>query len=136
MSDEDFQEQPEALNEELETFNAAARERVLILVEGQTEERFVKDVLGPAFFDRKLFFHPTILITKRVKDGPNFKGGVTNFARFRNDAQRLLNGAGWRARVVRPGPNLLSSQAPVLNPQTGDTIEMSGVQSREHQLVG
>ena len=99
MSDEDFQEQPEALNEELETFNAAARERVLILVEGQTEERFVKDVLGPAFFDRKLFFHPTILITKRVKDGPNFKGGVTNFARFRNDAQRLLNGAGWRARV-------------------------------------
>jgi hypothetical protein len=68
--------------------------RVLILVEGQTEERFVKDVLGPAFFDRKLFFHPTILITKRVKDGPNFKGGVTNFAKFRNDAQRLLTSAG------------------------------------------
>ena len=68
--------------------------RVLILVEGQTEERFVKDVLGPAFFDKELFFHPTILVTKRVKDGPNFKGGVTNFAKFRNDAQRLLNSAG------------------------------------------
>lgn len=68
--------------------------RVLILVEGQTEERFVKDVLGPAFFDRELFFHATILITKRVKDGPNFKGGVTNFAKFRNDAQRLLDSAG------------------------------------------
>jgi hypothetical protein len=68
--------------------------RVLILVEGQTEERFVKDVLGPAFFDRQLFFHATILVTKRVKDGPNFKGGVTNFAKFKNDAQRLLNGAG------------------------------------------
>ena len=52
--------------------------RVLILVEGQTEERFVKDVLGPAFWDKELFFHPTILVTKRVKDGPNFKGGVTN----------------------------------------------------------
>ena len=68
--------------------------RVLILVEGQTEERFVKDVLGPFFYGRQLFFFPTILVTKRVKDGPNFKGGVTNFARFRNDAQRLLNSAG------------------------------------------
>src|SRR4051794_40884440 len=68
--------------------------RVLILVEGQTEERFVKDVLGPALFVRELFFHATILVTKRVKDGPNFKGGVTNFARFKNDAQRLLNSAG------------------------------------------
>jgi hypothetical protein len=68
--------------------------RLLILVEGQTEERFVKDVLGPAFFDHDLFFHATILVTKRVKDGPNFKGGVTNFAKFKNDAQRLLNSAG------------------------------------------
>src|SRR5580658_7820372 len=68
--------------------------RVLILVEGQTEERFVKDVLGPFFFERQLFFFPTILVTKRVKDGPNFKGGVTNFAKFRNDAQRLLTSAG------------------------------------------
>lgn len=68
--------------------------RVLILVEGQTEERFVKDVLGPAFWERELFFSPTLLVTKRVKDGPNFKGGVTNFAKFRNDAQRLLNSAG------------------------------------------
>ena len=68
--------------------------RVLILVEGQTEERFVKDVLGPALWDKKLFLQATILATKRVKDGPNFKGGVTNFAKFRNDTQRLLNSAG------------------------------------------
>jgi hypothetical protein len=68
--------------------------RVLILVEGQTEERFVKDVLAPYFFDRQLFFFPTILVTKRVKDGPSFKGGVTSFAKFQNDVQRLLNSAG------------------------------------------
>lgn len=68
--------------------------RALILVEGQTEERFVKDVLGPAFWPHELFFSVTILVTKRVKDGPNFKGGVTNFAKFRNDAERLLNSAG------------------------------------------
>jgi Domain of unknown function (DUF4276) len=68
--------------------------RVLVLVEGQTEERFVKDVLSPAFFSRDLYFSPTILVTKRVKNGPNFKGGVTNFAKFRNDTQRLLNSSG------------------------------------------
>lgn len=68
--------------------------RVLILVEGQTEERFVKDVLGPAFWEKELFFHVTILVTKRVKAGPNFKGGVTNFARFQNDTRRLLASAG------------------------------------------
>jgi hypothetical protein len=68
--------------------------RVLILVEGQTEERFVKDVLGPAFWEKELSFHPTILVTKRVKAGPNFKGGVTSFARFQNDTRRLLASAG------------------------------------------
>ena len=68
--------------------------RVLILVEGQTEERFVKDVLAPHFFGRQLFFFPTILVTKRVKDGSNFKGGVTNFAKFQNDARRLLDSSG------------------------------------------
>lgn len=68
--------------------------RALILVEGQTEERFVKDALAPAFWPRGLFFSPTILVTKRVKNGTNFKGGVTSFARFRNDARRLLNSSG------------------------------------------
>jgi hypothetical protein len=68
--------------------------RVLILVEGQTEERFVKDVLAPAFFGRGLFFNPTQLVTKLVKHGPRFKGGVTSFARFKQDAQRLLGRAG------------------------------------------
>ncbi|HET7106576.1 MAG TPA: DUF4276 family protein [Candidatus Acidoferrum sp.] len=68
--------------------------RVLILVEGQTEERFTKDVLGPAFWEKQLFFQPTILVTKKVKNGPNFKGGVTNFAKFENDVRRLLNSAG------------------------------------------
>lgn len=68
--------------------------RVLVLVEGQTEERFVKDVLGPFFEARQLFFQPTLLVTKRVKDGASFKGGVTSFAKFQNDARRLLQGSG------------------------------------------
>lgn len=65
----------------------------LILVEGQTEERFVKDVLNRSF-DGCMWFNPTILTTKVVKDGPNFKGGVTSYGKFRNDLRGLLQGSG------------------------------------------
>lgn len=68
--------------------------RVLILVEGQTEERFVKDVLSPAFLDQQIYFFPTLLVTKRVKSGTSFKGGVTNYGKFVNDAKRLLQNCG------------------------------------------
>ncbi|MCX7045189.1 MAG: DUF4276 family protein [Candidatus Sumerlaeota bacterium] len=68
--------------------------RVLVLVEGYTEERFVKDVLAPYFDPKDCYLSPTLLVTKRVKDGVNFKGGVTNFAKFKNDLKRLLNDAG------------------------------------------
>lgn len=68
--------------------------RVLILVEGQTEELFVKDVLAPAFWPRGLYLSPTILVTKRVKDGLNFKGGVTRFARFESDLRKLMSSGG------------------------------------------
>lgn len=64
--------------------------RCLILVEGQTEERFVKDVLCPTFHARGLFLFPTILTTRLVKDGPDFKGGVTRYPKLRSDLTRLL----------------------------------------------
>lgn len=62
----------------------------LVLVEGQTEERFVKDVLAPEFFALDFFFDPRLLITKRVKHGASFKGGITTYGKFRNDVVRLL----------------------------------------------
>jgi hypothetical protein len=68
--------------------------RALILAEGQTEERFVKDILAPEFLGLDLFITPIVLVTKRVKDGPNFKGGVTSYQRFRNDLKRLLKDSG------------------------------------------
>jgi hypothetical protein len=67
--------------------------RILILVEGQTEERFVKDVLAPEFFPRNTFFEPRLLVTKLVKHGTSFRGGVTTYGKFRNDVQRTLAGA-------------------------------------------
>ncbi len=73
---------------------SALSKRGLILVEGPTEERFVKDTLAPFFYQINFFISPTILVTKKVKSGPNFKGGVTNFAKFENDLNRLLSSAG------------------------------------------
>ena len=75
--------------------------RVLVLVEGQTEERFVKDVLGPAFEAQGLYLRPTILTTSRLKDGTRFKGGVTSFARFESDVKRLLWSPGVQRNIIR-----------------------------------
>jgi Domain of unknown function (DUF4276) len=74
--------------------------RVLILVEGQTEERFVKQVLQPHLLSLNLNITPTLLTTKFVKSGPNFKGGVTSFQKFESDLRRLLGGAGGGAVVT------------------------------------
>ncbi|HVR39833.1 MAG TPA: DUF4276 family protein, partial [Thermoanaerobaculia bacterium] len=65
--------------------------RGLILVEGQTEERFVKDVLAPEFYPRDFYLVPTLLVTKRVKHDADFKGGVTTYQKFRKDVERLLH---------------------------------------------
>lgn len=67
--------------------------RVYVLVEGQTEERFIKDVLAPEFYALDCFFDPRLLITKRVKHGASFKGGVTTYGKFRNDVVRLMSEA-------------------------------------------
>lgn len=68
--------------------------RGLILVEGQSEERFVKDVLAPHLLPLGLHLIPTILNTKVVKSGPNFKGGISHFKQFDKDIRHLLGGAG------------------------------------------
>jgi hypothetical protein len=64
---------------------------VLILVEGQTEERFVKDVLQPHLSPLGIYPIPTIVATKRVKHGRNFKGGVSSFGKVEHDLRRLLS---------------------------------------------
>ena len=66
-------------------------QRVLVLVEGQTEERFIKDVLCPHFWEIKIDVIPTIVVTKRVKSGPDFKGGITDYQKVANDLTRLLS---------------------------------------------
>ncbi|MBK1833910.1 DUF4276 family protein [Roseibacillus ishigakijimensis] len=64
--------------------------RCLIITEGQTEERFIKDLLAPYFLTLELAVTPTILNTKVVKSGQNFKGGVTSYPRLRRDISKCL----------------------------------------------
>lgn len=68
--------------------------RVLVLVEGQTEERFVKDVVGPHLESKGIVAIPKLATTKRVKRGPDFKGGITDYQKVENDLRRLLGDTG------------------------------------------
>jgi hypothetical protein len=64
--------------------------KILILVEGQTEEKFVKEILAPHLVNYDVNIIPTIITTKRIKAGPDFKGGIISYAKVRNDLRRLL----------------------------------------------
>jgi hypothetical protein len=68
--------------------------RGLILVEGPTEERFVKDVLFSHFLALRLALTPTVIPTKRMFDGATFKGGISNFDQITKAMRLLLQGSG------------------------------------------
>ena len=65
--------------------------RILVLVEGQTEENFVKRILSSYFFAKNIYLKPTIITTKRVLRGIDHKGGVNSYKQVRNDLFPLLN---------------------------------------------
>jgi len=65
--------------------------KVLLLVEGQTEEEFVAEVLRPDLRRVDVELVPVLLKTKPVKSGGQFRGGVSNYAAARGDTLRLLN---------------------------------------------
>jgi len=66
--------------------------KVLIYVEGQTEETFVNCVLGPHL--RKtcgIELTPTLARTKRTASGETFKGGIVSYEKVKRDIRYLLN---------------------------------------------
>ncbi len=64
--------------------------KVLVLAEGPTEERFIKEALNPHLQPRQLFLQPVIVATKRVNAGGKFKGGVPSYEKVRKEVLRLL----------------------------------------------
>ena len=68
--------------------------KVLILVEGQTEEAFVNHVLRPHL--EPLGVHmgrPSLLRTRELPEGKPYKGGVSTYRQIARDARRLLGDA-------------------------------------------
>lgn len=64
--------------------------RVFILVEGQTEETFVRDILQPHLQVQDIYPQAILAATKVVKSGPNFKGGLTDYAKPKKQILNLL----------------------------------------------
>ena len=65
--------------------------RVLLLVEGQTEEAFVNRVLRPYLDPSGVYVaRPSLLRTKELPEGKPYKGGVTTYRQMSRDARRLL----------------------------------------------
>lgn len=75
--------------------------KVLVLVEGQTEETFIRQVVNPGLAPRSVHLVPIILSTKRTKDGRKFKGGATSYVKIRRELQLLLRD-GSAAAVTTP----------------------------------
>lgn len=96
--------------------------RLLILVEGPTEERFVKLVISDHLSARSVIAIPRILLTKRVDNGPNFKGGVTRWDQIKRDLRNLLgdtNAAGVTTLIDYYG---LPKDVPGMNTRKGSPV--------------
>lgn len=61
--------------------------RIKILVEGQTEETFVRDVLAPHYDRQQIFITPIIVLTSA-----GHKGGVTSYGKIKHQLTRLCRG--------------------------------------------
>ncbi len=64
--------------------------RLYVVVEGQTEEAFVKGVLRPYLRDRSVWAEPIIVSTSRANGGRKFKGGG-NWKHWLDDLTRVLH---------------------------------------------
>ncbi len=64
--------------------------KIHILVEGQTEETFVRDTLRRHLEPRGIYLNPILATTKRVQGSANFRGGITSYSKVKYDLQRLL----------------------------------------------
>ncbi len=64
--------------------------RVLTLVEGQTEEAFIGKCVNPHLWPRDVHIDVKIVETRRVRSGPNNKGGVSSWNQIARDLRLLL----------------------------------------------
>ncbi|WP_378738718.1 DUF4276 family protein [Nocardia brasiliensis] len=68
----------------------ASYHRLHFLVEGQSEEIVVNNVLGPYLADRGWTVSQSIVTTKRPAGGPNHRGGVSSWTKVDREIKLLL----------------------------------------------
>ena len=68
--------------------------QVVLLVEGQTEEAFVKRVLQPHIGFDAAYLTPIVVHTSRAADGSAFRGGG-GWAHYNRHLQTLLSQPHW-----------------------------------------
>lgn len=64
--------------------------RLLMLVEGQSEEIFVKQTLAPHLAEHGVFVQPIVLWTKRLIAGGGYRGGASNWNQIRRSLLPLI----------------------------------------------
>jgi hypothetical protein len=76
--------------------------RLLMLVEGQSEEIFVKRTLTPHLAQHGVFVEsPIVLWTKRLSRGSGFRGGVSNWDQIRRNLLPLTrDGNAWISTLL------------------------------------
>jgi len=65
--------------------------RLYVLCEGQTEDRFVKEVLAPYLLPQNVYATSIICETKRTA-GKKYKGGVSKYSKIRAELEILCKG--------------------------------------------
>lgn len=63
---------------------------VHILVERQTEETFVREVLQPHLRAVGIHLEPKLVTTKRLRGASHYKGGIVSYDKVRFDIRQLL----------------------------------------------
>lgn len=76
--------------------------RLLMLVEGQSEEIFVKHTLAPHLAQYGVYVQsPVVLWTKRLSGGGGFRGGVSNWNQIRRNLLPLMrDGDAWVSTLL------------------------------------
>ncbi len=65
--------------------------KVFVLVEGPTEEMFVKNVLTDFFTAKSIFLYPVLVRTRKERNGKMFKGGISSYGKIKKEILIMLN---------------------------------------------
>ncbi len=61
-----------------------------IIVEGQSEEKFIKEILSPYFWDKNIYLYPERVITGKDRYGNACKGGGNSYHLYKNHIQKRI----------------------------------------------